>query len=147
MWFKCVPFYGWVIFHCVYEPQLLYTFICQWTSRLRPCSINSAVMNNGMHVSFWITAFLGNVPTSGIAGSYGSFRGFLDSSVVKNPPLMQETRVQYLGQEDPLEEGMATHSSILAWRIPWTEEPSGLQSMGLQRARHAWSDTAQHSTW
>jgi len=45
---------------------------------------------------------------------------------------MQETRVQFLGQEDPLEKGMATHSSILAWRIPWTEEPSRLQSMGWQ---------------
>jgi len=45
---------------------------------------------------------------------------------------MQETLVQFLGWEDPLEEGMATHSSILAWRIPWTEEPSGLQSVGSQ---------------
>ena len=48
----------------------------------------------------------------------------------------QETRVQSLGQEDPLEEGMATHSSILAWRIPWTEEPGELYLMGLQRVRH-----------
>ena len=48
----------------------------------------------------------------------------------------QETRDQSLGQEDPLEEGMATHSSILAWRIPRAEEPGGLQSMGLQRVRH-----------
>ena len=48
---------------------------------------------------------------------------------------MQETQVQFLGGEDPLEEGMATHSSILAWRIPWTEEPGGLLSMGLQ-SRH-----------
>ena len=47
-----------------------------------------------------------------------------------------QTRVQSLGREDPLEEGMATHSSILAWRIPWTEEPSGLQSIGSQRVRH-----------
>ena len=49
---------------------------------------------------------------------------------------MQETPVQSLGWEDPLEEGMATHSSILAWRIPWAEESGGLQSMGLQRVRH-----------
>ena len=49
---------------------------------------------------------------------------------VKNLPAMQETRVQSLGREDPLEEGMATHSRILAWRILWTEEPGGLQSMG-----------------
>ena len=53
-------------------------------------------------------------------------RGFLDVSVVKNLPAIQETRVQPLGWEDPLERGMATHSSILAWRIPWTEEPGGL---------------------
>ena len=49
---------------------------------------------------------------------------------------MREIWVQSLGWEDPLEEGMATHSSILAWRIPWTEEPGRLQSMGLQRVRH-----------
>ena len=54
----------------------------------------------------------------------------------KNLPAMQETQVQSLGQEDPLEKGMATHSSILAWRIPWTEDPGGLQSMGLQRVRY-----------
>ena len=53
-------------------------------------------------------------------------------SVVKNPPAMQETRVRSLGQEDPLEKEMATHSSTLAWKIPWAEEPSRLQSMGLQ---------------
>ena len=50
--------------------------------------------------------------------------------MVKNLPAMLETQVRSLGWEDPLEEGMATHSSILAWRIPWTEEPGGLQSMG-----------------
>ena len=52
--------------------------------------------------------------------------------MVKNLPAMQETRVQSLGQEDPLEKDLATHSSILAWRIPWTEEPGGLHSMGSQ---------------
>ena len=56
---------------------------------------------------------------------------------VKNLPAMQETRVQFLGREDPLEKEMATRSSILAWRIPWTEETGGLRSMGLQK-----SDTA-----
>ena len=59
--------------------------------------------------------------------------------MVKNLPAMQELQevlVRSLGGEDPLEEGMAIHSSILAWRIPWTEEPGGLQSMGLQRVRH-----------
>ena len=56
---------------------------------------------------------------------------------------MQDTQVQFLGQEDTLEEGMATLSSILAWRIPWTEEPSGLQSLGSQRVKHS-NDQAQH---
>ena len=56
--------------------------------------------------------------------------------MVKNLPAMQETQVQSLGQEDPLEKESATHSSILAWRIPWTEEPAGLQPMMLQRVRH-----------
>ena len=54
------------------------------------------------------------------------------AQMVKNLPVMQETWVRYLAQEDPLEKGMTTHSSILSWRIPWTEEPGGLQSMGLQ---------------
>ena len=58
------------------------------------------------------------------------------AQMVKNLPAMQETQVQSLGWEDSLEKGMATHSSILAWRIPWTEEPGGLQSMGLLRVGH-----------
>ena len=62
--------------------------------------------------------------------------------MVKNPPAMQKTLLQSLGQEDPLEKEMANHSSILAWRIPWTEEPGGLQSMGSQRVRHDWVCTA-----
>ena len=58
---------------------------------------------------------------------------------------MQETWVWFLGWEDPLEKGMATHSSVLAWRIPWTEEPGGLQSMGSQRVRHNWGTEHTHS--
>ena len=54
------------------------------------------------------------------------------AQLVKNLPAIQESRVRSLGQEDPLEKGMATHSSILAWRIPWAEGPDGLQSMGSQ---------------
>ena len=56
---------------------------------------------------------------------------FPDASDVKNPPAKQEIWVEALGQEDPLEKGMVTHSSILAWEIPWTEEPGGLQFMRL----------------
>ena len=60
----------------------------------------------------------------------------LIAQMVKNMPAMQETQVQPLGQEDLLQKGMATHSSITAWRIPWTEESGGLQSLGSQRVRH-----------
>ena len=63
-------------------------------------------------------------------------KGFPGGSAVKNLPAIQETQVQSLGWEDPLEKEMATHSSILAWRIPGTEEPGGLQSTGLQRDGH-----------
>ena len=65
------------------------------------------------------------------------FSAFLPSDpAVKDLPAMQETQISSLGRDDPLEEGIATLSSILAWRIPWTEEPWGLQSMGSQRVRH-----------
>ena len=67
------------------------------------------------------------------------YQGFPGSSEVKDPRAvqeLQEMQVGSLGREDPLEEGMATHSSILAWRIPWTEEPGGLQSIGSQRVGH-----------
>ena len=57
-------------------------------------------------------------------------------SAVENRPAIPDTQIHSLGWEDPLEKEMATHSSILAWEIPWTEEPGGLQSMGLQRVRH-----------
>ena len=70
---------------------------------------------------------------------------FASGSAVTNPPAMQKTRVLFLDWEDPLEESMVTHSSILAWRIPWTEESGRLQSIGLQRVRHYWSDLV-HST-
>ena len=60
----------------------------------------------------------------------------LVAQMVKNFPAIQETQMQSLGWEDPLKKGMATHSCILAWRIPWTEEPGGLQSMGSQRVGH-----------
>ena len=71
------------------------------------------------------------------------FLGFPGGSAVKNLLAMQEpqeTKVWSLGQEDPLEEGMVTHSSILVWRIPWTEEPGELLSMGLERVGHNWND-------
>ena len=66
---------------------------------------------------------------------------------VKNPPAMWETWVPSLGQEDPLEEGMATHSSVLAWRMPWTEEPGGLQNPGSQGAGHDWGTDMSRELW
>ena len=69
-------------------------------------------------------------------GSICILRAFLVVQMVKNLPAMQETWVQSLGQEYSLEKGIATHSRILAWRIPWIEEPDRLQSVGSQRVRH-----------
>ena len=70
--------------------------------------------------------------------SSSSSRVSLVAQLVKNTPAIQETRVRLLGQKDPLQKGMAPHSRSLVWEIPWTEEPGGLQSMGLQRVRHKW---------
>ena len=67
----------------------------------------------------------------------------LVAQTVKNLPAVQETWVRSLGWEDPLEKEMETHSSILAWKISWTEEPGGLQSMGPQRVRHNWATNTQ----
>ena len=97
----------------------------------------ASYFNRSFHISFhfnytMLTSFMGAFPMAW---------------QVKNPPVMQEThemRVRSLGQEDPLKQEMATHSSILAWRTPWTEEPGGLQSIGLQRVRHDW--TLTHTT-
>ena len=69
-----------------------------------------------------------------IVTDYDSTGAFLVAQLVKDLPAMQETRVQFLGWEDPLEKQMATHSSILARRIPWTEEPGGLQFVGSQES-------------
>ena len=83
-----------------------------------------------LYIGFWVDGRT-NKDQQGV--------GFPGGSVVKNSPAMQEvleTRVRSLGRKDSLEEGMATHSSILAWRVLWTEEPGGLQSIGSQRVKH-----------
>ena len=67
---------------------------------------------------------------------YIYIQGFPSGSAVKNPPVMQKMRVWFLAWEDPLEKETATHSSILAWKIPWTEEPDGLQSRGHRKVGH-----------
>ena len=73
------------------------------------------------------------------AWSYGNLRASLLAQMVKNPPAMQETWVQSPDWDNPLKKGMVTHSIILAWRIPWTEEASGLQSTGSQRVGYNWA--------
>ena len=84
-----------------------------------------------MNIGVQISVFLGPTFNSEV-----ELLNHIDFPGVKCLPAMWETRVLSLGWEDPLEKEMATHSSILAWRIPWTEEPGGLQSMGLQRVGH-----------
>ena len=104
-------------------------------------------MNNGVPESFQSMVFSRYVLRNGIVGSYGSsifsFRASLVAQMVKRLPTMWETRVQSLDREDPLDKEMATHSSILAWKIPWMEDPGRLQSMGLQRVRHDWATALQ----
>ena len=70
--------------------------------------------------------------------SYNIIRQIYNYKMVKHLPAMRETQVRFLGWEDPLEKEMAIHSSTLAWKIPWTEEPDRLQSMGSQRVGHDW---------
>ena len=82
------------------------------------------------------TPGLGRFAGEGIVYPFQYSWASLVAQTVKNPLAMWETRVQSLGWEDLLEKGMATHSSILAWRIPWTEKPGGLQSLGSQRVGH-----------
>ena len=90
-------------------------------------------MSFGQSLHTWINA---NPKNNIIRSRFKNVWASLVAQMVKILPAMKETWVQPLGGEDPLEEGMATHSSILAWRIPWTEEPGGLQSVGSQRVRH-----------
>ena len=85
------------------------------------------------HLSTW---FLGSEKEASGTGFDLGLYLFLVAQRVKSLPVVRETDFRSLGWEDPLEEGMATHSSILAWRISWTEEPGGLQSVGWQRVRH-----------
>ena len=73
----------------------------------------------------------------------GVYMGFPCDSVVKNPSAMQEMQILFLGRENPLKESMATYSNILAWKIPWTEGPDKLQSVGSQRVGHDWSNWTQ----
>ena len=83
-------------------------------------------------------------PLSSVGCEHWSFQPLV-AQTVRNLPVIQETQVWSLGQEDPLEKEMATHYSIIAWRIPWTEEPGGLQSTGLQRIGRNWASEHAHT--
>ena len=90
-------------------------------------------------------SYTNNVPEN--STQFWHYLDFPVAQTVKNPPERQEARVQSLGWEVPLEKGMAIHCSILAWRIPWTEKPGGLQSMRLQRVGHDWVTNTVHTVW
>ena len=97
--------------------------------------------NSPSSVSTWVILFWAMGHTGVLLESLTEWHlwASLVAQMVKNLPAKQETQVVSLGQEDPLEKGMATHSSILAWRISWTEEPGGLQSIESQRVRQDWA--------
>ena len=102
---------------------------------MHPCVHSSAVHNSQDMETIWCPS------TDEWIKMWYIYTGTsLMAQSVKNLPTMQETWVRSLGQEDSLENGTATHSSILAWRIPWTEEPGRLQSMGSQKVRHNWAN-------
>ena len=123
--------WGWrkidVSYHCVLGSPSVSQGSLELQTRWKMVSFSGRLQSTGLHRigHDWATNTF-------------TFFGSLGAQTVKNLPVVQETQVWSMGQEDPLEKGMAPHSSILAWRIPWTEEPGGLQSMGLQRVRHDW---------
>ena len=97
---------------------------------------SKAVMSHWLHVKEWDKVHTNKKQLS--KGNVWITEGFPVAQTVKRLPAKRETWVQFLGWEDPLEKEMATHSSTLAWKIPWTEEPGRPQSMGSQRVRHDW---------
>ena len=120
----------WCVYtECCWSYMWLTLHVCSVTSDSMDCSsLGSSVHGITLaRILEWVA----------ISFSRGS--GFPGSSALQRLPAMRETWVWSLGQEDPLEKEMETHSSILAWRIPWMEEPGGLQYTGLQRVRHNWA--------
>ena len=109
------------------------------------CPLVQAVITPHLHISRKVLM----TPSSPASHFlfFSLLKNALVAQMVKNLPAMRKTQVWSLGWEDPLEKGMPTHSSILAWRIPWTEEPGRLQSMGSQRVRHDWvTNTLKNTT-
>ena len=120
--------------------QFWYYFICIWElySSLQGEYVFEFMLYFLFPFYLWCWSFIYFYSTSGSKAS-------LVAQTVKHLPTMWETRVRSLGQEDPLEKEMATHTSTLAWKIPWMEEPDRLQSMGSQRVRHDWATSLTHS--
>ena len=130
--------YFWLKIHIVI--QRIIWFYCHpknYVSSLWLSLFNCRIKNN--HIAY--------VLSPGKIILYRYIGVSLAAQMVRNLPAMQETPVRSLGWEDPLKKGMAAHSSILAWRIPWTEEPAGPQSMGLRRARHDWATNTFHYSY
>ena len=109
---------------------------CVWTVFTYFCP-HLHILSKNLRFSPEISPLPSDFPFKYLAES-PKIAGFPGGSEVKASPPMQETRVRSLGREDPLEKEMVTHSSILAWRIPWTEEPGRLQSTGSKRVEHNW---------
>ena len=110
--------------------------------------VSSFVQSLSQDISESLCAFVYTVfSPDQLSESFPLWGDFLTSQMVKNLPPVQETWVWSLGQDNPPEKGMATHSSLLAWKIPWTEEPGRLQSMVLQRVRHDWATNISLWYW
>ena len=123
---------------------------CAWLWPVNPYVKTPGCLTLGRSLLLYELYFLKICWAAGVGKNWNCWdpkerKDFPGGSVVKNTPVMQETQetwVWFLGQEDPLEKGMATYSSTLAWRILWIEEPGGLQSTETQRVRHDWNDLA-----
>ena len=119
------------------ETELCWNLLCCWVFLLQPIVLDTFTFHI-VRIYYHVQKLAYNIFLEGAS---------LVAQLVKNPPEMWETWVCSLDWDDPLEEGMATHSSILAWRIPWAEESGGLQSMESHRVGHDWvtkHSTAQH---
>ena len=120
---------------CHHYPSLYYV---NWLCEVMPRSLAIGDYTQILPTSCSLKSIMCFTVLQKPALNYCLFQASLVAQMVKNLPAVQDTQAQSLGWEDPLKKGMSTHSGILAWRIPWTQEPGRLQSMGSQRVRHGW---------